>query len=158
MKTKFFSLKPLLVAAGLLTTALPSTGFCGGWFLPTQMPAGEYHKYWAIGLSVPALEQNTAVTTKDDGTHVFVFDTASGQGHGRIYIWDRISGNYNSPAVASTDPAFREYTTLDLNNLTFLKDVYGQLHEMWSAHPTAQQTALLSKLHTAIAKDGDRMF
>lgn len=152
MKTCLFPAKlglTTLAVAGMLLSTLPSVSFAGGWFLPTKSPAGEYHKYWAIGLSAPVLERSLDVRTMKDGTHIFGFQNGNGGGH--IYIWDRSSSDYNSPAVASTDPSFKTYTTLDGQNLTFLNNVYGQLGELWSSSRTPAQSALMAKLWSAIA-------
>lgn len=158
MKTSQLWFKKLFLAIGLLLTVFTSCGYGGGWFLPTQLPAGESHRFWAIGLSTPLLEQNTGVRTMKDGTHVFAFTAGNGAGH--IYIWDRISPDYNSPAVASTDARFGNYATLDLNNMTFLKNIYSQLHEMWGENGnTKEQGSLLSKLRTTIMHfNGGRPF
>lgn len=152
MKTYFFPAKvrlTTLAAAGILLTTLPSMTFAGGWFLPTKVPAGESHKSWTIGLSAPVLDSSLEVRTLKDGTHIFDFRNGNGGGH--IYVWDRISGDYNSPAVASADPTFKTYTTLDGQNLTFLNNIYGQLGELWGSHRSAAQSALMAKLWSARA-------
>ena len=159
MKKHFFPAKiclTTLAAAGVLLTALPSMAFAGGWFLPTKSPAGEYHKYWAIGLSTPLLEREAGMRTLKDGTHIFSFKAPTTSG--RIYLWDRVSREYNGPAVASTDAAFANYTTLDRNNVTFLKNIYGQLREMWGDGSTQTQKLMLQKLQEEIYRNGDRIF
>jgi hypothetical protein len=157
MKTNIYTRLPaLILAAGLSCTTLQSTSFASGWFLPLQYPAGEYHKYWAIGLSTPELEQGMKMHTLKDGTHIFAIKAENGAGH--VYLWDRISDQYNCPVLASTDPGFKNYTTMNRENFTFLTNVYYQLRGLWGNGGTKEQAALLSKLQGAIAKNGDRIF
>jgi hypothetical protein len=159
MKTSSFPAKirlTVLSAAGILLATLPCAGLANGWFLPTKLPAGEYHRYWAIGLSTPKLEQYTGTRTLKDGTHVFAFKSPTESGH--IYVWDRESHDYNSPAVASTDARFQNYTTMDRNNLTFVKNIYDQLRGMWGEGNTRAQRVMLQKLQEEIDRSGDRIF
>lgn len=94
--------------------------------------------------------------TLKDGTHIFAFRAPTKTGH--IYLWDRISKTYNSPAVASTDPSFHEYTTMDLNNMTFVKNIYGQLRGLWGEGDNRAETLLMQKLWGEIARNGNRIF
>jgi hypothetical protein len=53
--------------------------------------------------------------------------------------------------VASTDPDFRTYATLDDENFIFLKNIYYQLGRLWGRHRSKAQEALMGKLWSAIA-------
>ena len=142
----------LFAAAGLCLATLPAASHASGWFLPLQYPAGEYHRDYVIGLGVPKLEQESGMHAMKDGTHIFDFKAPSDTGH--IYLWDRISSQYNCPVLASTDAHFAKYTTLNRENSTLLKRVYQQLRDQWGDGSTKEQTALLNKLQAAIAKSG----
>lgn len=63
-----------------------------------------------------------------------------------VYLWDRVSAQYNGPAVVSASRDFSTYSTLDADNLAFLESTYAQLRVLWNDHPTPSQKRLLNKL------------
>ena len=130
-----------------MTSCQPIPGR-SGWFRPRILPNGENHRFWAVGLSSRVLERFSSVEQQSDGSRVFIF--MASRPVGNIYLWDRISDQYNSPAVASTERSFRTYATLDLENLALLENFERQLRILWPGERTPEQKALLNKLYYAI--------
>ncbi len=122
-------------------------GSTAGWFKPLQYPSGERRPYWRIGLSTRRIESLADMQTRNDGSHVYTFIS---QTQPPLYVWDRSSPLYNSPAVASLYSDFKSYATLDVENLAFLENLHRQLAEAFPEPRKPDQEQLLRKLFNAI--------
>lgn len=94
------------------------------------------------------MQGRAGMRTLPDRTHVHAIHCSRPEGD--IYVWDRISEEYNGPAVASNDPSFAKYSTLDSDNAALLENTYSQLSLIWKANPSKEESELLRKLKHAI--------
>jgi hypothetical protein len=118
-----------------------------GFFPPLIYPIGERRPYWKAGLGTRRLESISHVRRLDDGSRVYTITCAS---QPPLYLWDRISTQYNSPAVASQYSNFWTYATLDIENLAFLENIHTQLLNILPKPHSPEHDKLIRKLSDAI--------
>ncbi|QIF00480.1 hypothetical protein [Roseimicrobium sp. ORNL1] len=118
-----------------------------GFFPPLIYPIGERRPYWKAGLGTRRLESVSHVRRLDDGSRVY---TITCESQPPLYLWDRISKQYNSPAVASQYSNFWTYATLDIENLAFLENIHTQLLKILPKPHSPELDKLIRKLSDAI--------
>ena len=119
-------------------------------------PVGEKRPYWSAGLGNRRLESVKEVRRLPDGSCIY---TITSESQTPLYVWDRISPQYNSPAVASQYSNFLSYATLDVDNLAFLENIHRQLLKVLPEPRSKEHSRLIRKLSDAIhdarrSKDG----
>jgi hypothetical protein len=118
-----------------------------GFFPPLIYPGGEKRPYWKVGLGTRRLESLGGVRRLSDGSHIYTFTC---EAQPPLYLWDRMSPQYNSPAVASQYSNFWTYATLDLENMAFLENIHTQLVKVLPEPHSADHKKLIRKLSDAI--------
>jgi hypothetical protein len=131
----------------MVTSTQEGASSRSGFFPPLTYPNGERRPYWKVGLGTRRLDSLNDVRVLGDGSRVYTF-TCHNQPP--LYVWDRISRQYNSPAVASQHSNFSTYATLDIENLAFLENIHTQLLKLLPEPQTSEHDRLIRKLSDAI--------
>lgn len=113
----------------------------------TTYPAGERRPSWRSGLETRRLESISDVRVLADGSRIY---TITCEAQPPLYLWDRISNQYHSPAVASQYSNFWMYTTLDAKNRRFLENIHAQLQKILPPPRSQEHAKLIQKLSDAI--------
>lgn len=129
------------------TSTQSGAGSPSGFFPPLSYPAGERRPYWKAGLGTRRLESLSDVRVLGDGSRIYTFTCRN---QPPLYVWDRISKQYNSPAVASQYSNFWMYATLDIENLAFLENIHTQILKILPEPQSPEHDRLVRKLSDAI--------
>jgi hypothetical protein len=143
----------MLVASACIVVALSfsscstTPGTAQGRDFRTTYPTGERRPSWRAGLETRRLESISDVRVLADGSRIY---TITCEAQPPLYLWDRISNQYHSPAVASQYSNFWMYTALDTKNRPFLENIHAQLQKILPPPRSQAHAKLIQKLSDAI--------